>query len=213
VNVFLLEVDGRLHLAQGQLAEATQSAEEGLAIAEQLPGLSFQLPVQEMLAELDLHKGYPGSAKARLLPLLDQAGLLELDANLLLPLLVWAHLDLGEIEAAEVLAEQTVQRLHDQHNYLILVDALRMQAAVAIRQERWDEAAAALDEALALARAMPYPYAEAKALSMYGDLMVATGQQVQAREQYEAALAILRPLGEVPYAERIEQALAEIPRH
>jgi predicted PurR-regulated permease PerM len=64
---------------------------------------------------------------------------------------------------------------------------------------------------LALARQMPYPYAEAKALSTYGDLLVANGQPKRARNQYNAALAILRPLGEVPYTERIEQALATQP--
>ena len=96
---------------------------------------------------------------------------------------------------------------------LNLVDALRMEAAVWIRQQRWDEAEAALEEALALARPMPYPYAEAKALATYGDLLVASGHPERARDQYDAALAILRPLGEVPYTERIERALAEMARH
>jgi tetratricopeptide (TPR) repeat protein len=100
-----------------------------------------------------------------------------------------------------------------QHNYLNLVDALRLQAAVWNRQERWDEAEAALEEAFALTREMPYPYAEAKALATYGDLLVACGKPERARDQYEAALAILRPLGEVPCAERIERALAEIACH
>jgi hypothetical protein len=63
---------------------------------------------------------------------------------------------------------------------------------------------------LALARQMPYPYAEAKALSTYGDLLVANGQPERARDQYEAALTILRSVGEVLYTERIERALAEI---
>jgi tetratricopeptide (TPR) repeat protein len=144
---------------------------------------------------------------------LDREGLVELQVNPLLTLLVWAHLDLGEVEAAEVLATQTVQRLHDQQDHLTLVDALRAQAAVWIQQRRWDEAETALGEALALARQMPYPYAEAKLLSTYGDLLVASGQPVRAREQYAAALAILQPLGEVPYAERIKRALAEMNQH
>jgi hypothetical protein len=67
-----------------------------------------------------------------------------------------------------------------------------------------------LKEALTLARPMPYPYAEAKALATYGDLLVTSRQPDQAREQYAAALEILRPLGEVPYTERIARALAEL---
>src|SRR5215469_11829976 len=46
------------------------------------------------------------------------------------------------------------------------------------------------------------PHAEAMALSIYGDLLIARGQLKQARDQYAAALAILRPLGEVPYVHR-----------
>ena len=59
---------------------------------------------------------------------------------------------------------------------------------------------------------MPYPYAKAKALSTYGDLLVARVQPEQAREQYEAALGILHRLGERPYAERIERAMEKMSR-
>jgi hypothetical protein len=138
----------------------------------------------------------------------------ELQVNPLLTLLIWAHLDLGEVEAADVLARQTVARCRSHHDRLDLVDALRMQAAVWIRQEqRWADAEAALEEALELAREMPYPYAEAKLLATYGDLLATSGQEAQARDRYDAALAILRLLGEVPYTERIHRALAELRRH
>jgi tetratricopeptide (TPR) repeat protein len=122
-------------------------------------------------------------------------------------------LELGQVEAAEELVRQTVTRQRAQHNYFYLVDALRVEAAVRMQQQRWGKAEAALQEAVTLAHPMPYPYAEAKALSTYGDLLVASGQPKQARDQYEAALAILRRLGEVLYAERIERALAEMNRH
>jgi hypothetical protein len=112
-----------------------------------------------------------------------------------------------------VLATQTVERLRTHRDQLNLVDALRMEAAVGIQQRRWDEAQTALDESLMLAHEMPYPYAEAKALAVYGDLLVARGQPERAHDQYVAALAILRPLGAVPYAERVERALAELSRH
>ncbi len=68
----------------------------------------------------------------------------------------------------------------------------------------------ALDEALALARAMPYPYAEAKALYVYGLLHATRGEQRQARARLEEALALLARLGERMYAERAEQALAAL---
>jgi hypothetical protein len=40
------------------------------------------------------------------------------------------------------------------------VEALRVQAMVALRRQHWVEAGRALEEGLALARGMPYPYAE-----------------------------------------------------
>jgi hypothetical protein len=81
---------------------------------------------------------------------------------------------------------------------------------LALRHERWGDVAAALEESLALCRAMPYPYAEAKALSVYGQLYAARGEPERAREQYQAARAILSRLGERLYAERIERALAAL---
>ncbi len=163
-----------------------------------------------MLAEIELQQGDPAAARDRLLPLLDRGGLTETDVNALLPLLTWAHLLLGEVDAAETLATRTVARLRAQHDYFTLVDALRVEATLRIRQRRWVEAEALLSECLAQARRMPYPSAEARTLSTYGDLLEARGEPEAAHEQYEAALAILRSLGEVPYAARIEGALARV---
>jgi tetratricopeptide (TPR) repeat protein len=202
---------GRLQLAQGQLEAASQSAEAGLALAEQRGDL-FVGWAQRLRVEIDLENGDSTSARARLSLFSDRAHLTEREIDILLPILVWAQLESGEVEAAEELATHTVARLRAQHHRYLLVDALRIEAVVWIRQRRWDEAETALEEALTLARQMPYPYAEAKLLSTYGDLLVARGQPERARDQHEAALAILRPLGEVPYARHSEQALAKLSR-
>jgi tetratricopeptide (TPR) repeat protein len=92
------------------------------------------------------------------------------------------------------------------------VEALPAKATVRIRQQRWSEAGVALEEAVVLARAMPYPYAEARALCTYGELLTGLGQLERAYDRYTEALGILHSLGEVPYVERIERALAEISR-
>ena len=55
---------------------------------------------------------------------------------------------------------------------------------------------------------MPYPYAEAKALYVYGQLRTAQGEHDQARASFEEALAILNRLNERLYATRVECALA-----
>src|SRR5262249_41906059 len=84
------------------------------------------------------------------------------------------------------------------------------QARLALRQGAYEQAEYALEEALTLTRTMPFPYAEAKALYVYGLLHVRKGEPEHAREKYEAALAICARLGERLYAEHVEQALAAL---
>jgi tetratricopeptide (TPR) repeat protein len=211
-SAYLYEIEVLLQLAEGQLQVGCWSADKGLALAKRSGDLQRIRAAQRLRAELDLLLGNPASARAQLLPLVDRAGLVETDVNQLLPHLARAQLELGEVEAAETLATQTVARLRAQHDHLTLVEALRTEAAVWIQQQRWEEAESALEEALQLSRQMPYPYAEAKLLATYGDQLVARGQPDRARDQYAAALAILHSLGERPYAQRIERTLAEM-RH
>jgi hypothetical protein len=93
---------------------------------------------------------------------------------------------------------------------LWLVDGLRVRAMLAIQRRQWEAAQADVDEAIALAGAMPYPYAEAKALWVYGQLEMARGEPAVAREQFKQALAICDRLGEGLYRPRIEQDLAPL---
>jgi hypothetical protein len=90
--------------------------------------------------------------------------------------------------------------------------ACALLALVRLSQERWEEARVLPEEAIALCRGMPYPYAEAKAPYVYGQLHAAKGEPEQAREQYEAALTICDRLGEGLYRPHIEHALAEVKR-
>jgi hypothetical protein len=65
---------------------------------------------------------------------------------------------------------------------------------------------------ITLAQAMPYPYAELKALLVYGQLEVTRGDLAAAQERFEQALAICDRLGEGLYRPRIEQDLELISR-
>jgi hypothetical protein len=58
-----------------------------------------------------------------------------------------------------------------------LAEALRIRGLLHLRQARWPEAQAALEEALTLYRAMPAPYSEAKVLYFYGLLHRARASQ------------------------------------
>lgn len=130
--------------------------------------------------------------------------------TMILPYVAWAHLELGEARAAARFAEQGVARATREQNRLTLVDALRLQGLVASRLGDWHGATRALEDALALSRAMPYPYAEAKALYLLGRLRAEHGERHQGRQHLEAALAILGRLGERLYAERAERTLAAL---
>jgi tetratricopeptide (TPR) repeat protein len=93
---------------------------------------------------------------------------------------------------------------------LTLADLLRVQALLRVRQARRQEAVDALEESLALSRAMQYPYAEAKTLYIYGQHYAANGEPEQARAQYQEALAICHQLDEGLYRRCIARDLAAL---
>jgi tetratricopeptide (TPR) repeat protein len=99
-----------------------------------------------------------------------------------------------------------------------LVDLLRVQGVLRSRQGRWEEAEQSFGEAVPLARSMPYPYAEARALYEWGVMLRQAGEPERARARLEEGLAIFRRLGARSYAERTERELAglgedEHPQH
>jgi hypothetical protein len=57
---------------------------------------------------------------------------------------------------------------------------------------------------------MPYPYAEARLLHVYGLMHAQKGGPEPARERLEAALALFRRLGARKDAERVEQAIGAL---
>lgn len=65
-----------------------------------------------------------------------------------------------------------------------------------------------LNEAVALSRAISYPYAEAKALYVVGHMWMTRGEPARACERFDEALAICRRLGERLYGEAIERQYA-----
>jgi tetratricopeptide (TPR) repeat protein len=199
---------GQLLLASGQWEEAARPLEEACTQAGRSGDLQALRRAAGLLAELEILVGRPDAARARLVPLLDRPGLEEYGVTALLPVLAWAHLALGEVAQAGDIVEQAIQRTRPEGLRLVLVDALRVQAMVAIRQERWQEAERALAEGLSLARAMPYPYAEARLLHLSGRLHAERRQPEAAREQLGAALAIFQRLGARKDVELVERDLA-----
>jgi hypothetical protein len=197
----------RLALAEGEWDLATHAVKEALGEAQESGEVAEQQEAHELLAELDLRQGRAREARERLALLRDHPGMEERRVTPLLVLLAWAHLELGEIEGAQEVIATAMRRLRADDDRLGLVDALRVQAMVLARCGLAVEAVASLEEGLALAGAMPYPYAEARLLHVYGQMHAQKQEPAQARERLEAALAIFRRLGARRDAEHVEHEL------
>jgi tetratricopeptide (TPR) repeat protein len=200
---------GALDLAEGRIKEAKHQFALALSVAERTGDLQALVGIGCCLAELELLTRQTEEAYARLTPLLTRARAESpLHAHRLLWLVAWAQLDLGDHEGAA----RTLEAAPADSMRVSQLDDARVQVLLRIRERRWQEGEATLKDAIALARAMPYPYAEAKALSVYGQLHVARGELEPARKKYQAALTICGRLGEGLYRPHIEQALAEVKR-
>ncbi len=163
-----LIVRAGLLLAEEERPPAVELVQEALVLAE-LNGDPQSLRwASSVMAELDILEGRPDAGRDRLLPLLDRPGLEECDVTLFLPVLAWAHLELDQMDLAADTVNQALVRARPEEMRLVLVEALRVRAMIALRQEQWDEAASSLEEGLALARSMPYPYAKARLLALRG---------------------------------------------
>jgi tetratricopeptide (TPR) repeat protein len=199
---------GWLCLAEGAWDEASRYLEEGCSAAQGSANFELLLQAHAWLAEREILEGRPDAACARLAPLLDAARQHVWSGPYVQPTLAWAHLELGEVAVAGEMVGQAVVRVRAAGHRIALVGALWVQAMVATCQEQWEDAERTLEEGLALARSMPYPYAEARLLHVYGEMHVAKGEPGPARERLEAALAIFRRLDARKDAERVERALA-----
>jgi tetratricopeptide (TPR) repeat protein/transcriptional regulator with XRE-family HTH domain len=199
---------GELRLATGQWERASACIAEGMALGKQSGDLDVLRHAHRLLAERELMEGHAEQARVRLEPLLDRPGQQERGVTELLPVLAQAHLEQGDVGQAKALTASSVARSTDANLRLVMSDTLRVRALVALREGSWQDAVDALEDALALSRALPSPYAEAKALYVFGLLHERKGEREQAQERLMAALAILNQLGERFYAEQVERALA-----
>jgi hypothetical protein len=97
----------------------------------------------------------------------------------------------------------------DEDLRLVLVDALRVQALIHNQLGRPGAAERAVQEALELARTMPYPYAEA-GLLLSARLCTEQGRLEAAWEALAGAMAIFERLGVQRAGELTQQVLARL---
>jgi tetratricopeptide (TPR) repeat protein/transcriptional regulator with XRE-family HTH domain len=194
---------GALDLVEGRDQAGEQHLMAALTLAQHTGDLVAQRHVAWILAERDLLGGNAAVALERLKPLLDRPGHQEADVERLLPLMAWAEADIGLQEQAVATITLALARCRQ----VWRVHALRVLAMLLAREQRYDEAFHAIEESLALCLTIADPYAEAKALYVYGQVLLKEGKPGQARKRFEAAQAICERLGEGLYRAHIERAL------
>jgi predicted ATPase len=199
---------GRLELVTGRWRLAQQDLVRGADLAERSGDAASLVTAQCTLAELALASGNAEEARLRLEPLLSGTTSRESDLTEALALLGSAHLALGDVQQAEALVAASAMRAAATGLRCALADALRLQALVAARAGRWEEARGCSVEAVTLARELAYVYAEAKARCVHGQLLLRQGEAVLASEQFAAARALLARLGERLYADQLERVSA-----
>jgi transcriptional regulator with XRE-family HTH domain/tetratricopeptide (TPR) repeat protein len=210
VAAYPLESLGQLNLVEGRDEEGARLLDEALAYAERDHDLQALRCAQAVLAERDLIYGSAANTLQRLQPLCSSSSPNEKDSIALLPFMSWAQISLGMVTGVADTLHQCIRQAEETGNRLVFIDALLAQARLFIYQAEWAQAEKAIGEALACSQAMTYPYAEAKARFVHGQLHTATGAYAQARKEYVQAIAICRRLGEKLYLAHIERALAQL---
>jgi tetratricopeptide (TPR) repeat protein len=200
---------GLLSAATGEIGLGLRLLRGAVALGEQSQ-FGFALRrAQRELAEVELVIGRAAEVKEWLEPIVNEPGREdENDVTPLVPLLAWACIELGDEAAAEQHLDRAARQAEAHHHRLARLDVLRVTARLRCKQNRWHEAEAALEQALALCRTMSHPYAEAKALYCWGQLDEARGAPEQAHERYQQARSICMQLGEGLYLKHIDRALA-----
>jgi tetratricopeptide (TPR) repeat protein len=183
---------GRVFLVQGQWTEAEASSRQALTIAEDTEDRQLLEMTHVTLAELEVLRGEPETAVARLEPIAGREGGFQV---LIETILAWALLEMGDLDRAESLTNDALQLARARGERLALIEALRVRAMALGRLGRFEEAAVVLEEGLALARSLPNPYAEARLLEQRGER--------------DEALAIFQRLGATADVERIGVATHE----
>ena len=210
VSPYIALGPGQLGLARGELAAGSALLDEAATLAEQVGDLQALRLAQTALAERDLLAAQPEAAHARLIPLLDHPGQQEALVTYLLPYLAWAAMELGREDEAAAHLQECLARATREHIRLAQVDALRVQALLDLRRGQFAEAARALHEGITISHELPYPYAEAKLLSVAGLVARARGNLEQASEKLRQSREALQSLGEGLYLPHVERELASL---
>jgi DNA-binding SARP family transcriptional activator len=209
---------GELEWIEGDWSEAVRLLETTVAMARESDDLQVLRAAQWALSTIDLWEDRPEAARDRLEPLLGSSdtwdtprGIEDLDAILVIQTLGCAYQALNcradttpAHPRPDRLTAYAVERARALRTNLYLAGALWSHGVVLTGQGRWDEAEAALDEALELVRSMSAVYIEPCLLAAIARLHLTQGRRGRARTRVNEALTILRRIGAHKHIERYQ---------
>jgi tetratricopeptide (TPR) repeat protein len=191
-------------LDEGRLDDVRNLAGEVLAATMSTGDLGYRDAARTLLARLDLLEGRPEQTRGLLSPRQDHPGL----ATGMLPTtLAMAHLDCGDLDAAQATVDEAIQLAQRGEARLVEAEARVVRGRLMTRREQWKTAEHDLQCATKMAAAMPYPHFHARALHELGLMYGAKGESHQARKHLEEALAIFQGLGAHSHVEHVSRAL------
>jgi DNA-binding CsgD family transcriptional regulator len=117
----------------------------------------------------------------------------------------------GRLEEAAPMAETYVSRATAAGNAMLLPNALRARAIVAAAEQRLEDAATAVEEALVEHRRVDVPFDRARTLLAAGQIRRRIGERRAARAALQEARDIFGLLGSPLWEQRAEQELRRIP--
>ena len=129
----------------------------------------------------------------------------------LLSVLAEAHLEVGDLDRARAYAGRAVDHARRMGAWVQGIRALEVHGMVLARDSHHDLARAAYQEGLDRARAIPFPYGQARLLHACGLLDRQQQDHAAAHAKFAQALAILERLGADKDADRLRRAIADTP--
>ena len=201
----------------GAWDQARAYLEGSLQAARSVQLVSIEWTALAHLADLDLLDGRPQDAVTRLHPVTADRPLpavedLTWDTPVeLLSVLAEAHLEVGDLDRARAYAGRAVDHARRMGAWVQGIRALEVHGMVLARDGHHDLARAAYQEGLDRARAMPFPYGQARLLHADGLLDRQQQDHAAAHAKFAQALAILERLGADHDAGRLRQAIAYTP--
>jgi len=198
---------GWLALREGNLEESAGYAAEALVLAERADP-DWRRLATRLVAEKDLLEGKAAAAVNLLEGQMSDGGWQE-DAGFLWTL-AWAYLDADRYDDALEASSRAVEQARARRIQADMVEALAVRGLVLARQPRGEEAGHVLGEALDLARSMPFPFGEARALAYRGSWRAQRGEHDEALADLRQSLAIFERLGAREDARRVERAIEEV---